>query len=249
MIAGPVVHAILLQRIMPLPGAVLGPSPLLLPRDCLLLATLRLLPGRLGTSGLLLRRPLLLMLLNPLLLWLPLLRGLLGLPLLRLLFWSSLLGLPLLRLLFGSLLRPLLLRLLSRSLLGLPLLRLLFGSLLRLLLLRLLSRSLLGLPLLRLLSRSLLGPLLLRLPLSFAFFFLRVGRVNRPQQHEQDANADHSNQLHRNRSPLISLLSVHADDQSAPIDVPTPWHRLPFSWFRESRIRPAPGQAFRRDAR
>jgi hypothetical protein len=223
MIAGPVVHAILLQRIMPLPGAVLGPSPLLLPRDCLLLATLRLLPGRLGTSGLLLRRPLLLMLLNPLLLWLPLLRGLLGLPLLRLLFWSSLLGLPLLRLLFGSLLRPLLLRLLSRSLLGLPLLRLL--------------------------SRSLLRPLLLRLPLSFAFFFLRVGRVNRPQQHEQDANADHSNQLHRNRSPLISLLSVHADDQSAPIDVPTPWHRLPFSWFRESRIRPAPGQAFRRDAR
>jgi hypothetical protein len=55
--------------------------------------------------------------------------------------------------------------------------------------------------------------------------------------------------LHRNRSPLISLLGVHADDQSAPIDVPTPWHRSPISWFRESRIGPAPGQAFRRDAR
>jgi hypothetical protein len=55
--------------------------------------------------------------------------------------------------------------------------------------------------------------------------------------------------LHRNCSPLILLLGMHSNDQSAPIDVPTPWHRSPISWFRESRIRPAPGQAFRRDAR
>ena len=220
MLAGPVVHAILLQRTMSLPGAVSCPSPLLLPRDCLLLGTLRLLPGRLGTLGLLLREPPLLLrllsrsLLRPLLLRL-LSRSLLR-PLLLRLLSRSLLRPLLLRLLSRSLLRPLLLRLLSRSLLRPLLLRLLFGSLLGPLLLRLLFRSLLGPLLLRLLSRSRLRPLLLRLPLRFAFFFLRVGRVNRPEQHEQGANADHSNQLHRNSSPLISLLGVHADDQSAP---------------------------------
>jgi hypothetical protein len=175
-------------------------------------------------------------------------------PLLLRLLSRSLLGLPLLRLLFRSLLRQLLLRLLSRSLLGLPLLRLLsrsllglpllwllFGSLLGLPLLWLLFGSLLGLPLLRLLSRSRLRLPLLRLPLRLAFFFLRVGRVNRPEQHEQGANADHSNQLHRNSSPLLSLSGMHADDQSAPDDVPTPWQWSPISWLRESRIRPALG--------
>jgi hypothetical protein len=152
---------------MPLPGAVLRPSPLLLPRDGLLLGALRwlLLPGRLGALCLLLR-PLLLRLLGALLLW-PLSLRLLGALLLRLLF-RSLLRPLLLRLLSRSgLLRPLLLRLLSRSGLLRPLLlRLLFRSgLLRPLLLRLLFRSGLLRPLLlRLLFRSsLLRPLLLRL--------------------------------------------------------------------------------------
>ena len=199
---------------MRLPGAVLGPSPLLLPRDCLLLSTLRLLVlllGRLGTLGLLLLwRSLLLNLRGPLLLRLlprsSLLRPLL---LLRLLSWSSLLG-PLLlwRLLpWSGLLRPLLLwRLLSRS-----------GLLGPLLLWRLWSWSgLLG-PLLlwRLLSRSgLLGPLLLRLPFGLAFF-LRVRRVNRPEEHKQGSGTDNSNQLHPNHPPSLSLLCLHSDNQSA----------------------------------
>jgi hypothetical protein len=135
---------------------MLLPSPLLLPRGCLLLRTLRLLllPGLLGTLRLLLRS-LLLRLLGPLLLGL--LSGPGGLLLLLLL---------LLRLL----LRPLLLRLLGPLLLwllggpgGLLLLRLL----LRPLLLRLLGPLLLWLLggpgglLLRPLLLRLLGPLLL----------------------------------------------------------------------------------------
>jgi hypothetical protein len=176
---------------MSLPGAVLCPSPLLLPRDCLLLGALRLLPGRLGTLGLLRRQPLLLSL-----------RG--GPLLLRLLSRSGLLG-------------PLLLRLLSRSSLLGPLLRLLSRSgLLGPLLLRLLSRSgLLGPLLLRLLSRSgLLGPLLLWLPLGLAFF-LRVRRVNRPEEHKQGSGTCNSNQLHPNHPPSLSLLCLHSDNQSA----------------------------------
>jgi hypothetical protein len=124
MLACPVLRTILLQRSMRLPGAVLGPSPLLLPRDCLLLGTLRLLPARLGTLGLLLWRSLLLSLLGPLL---RLLSGLrVGLLLLR---RPLLLRLVLLRLL-GSLLRLLsglrvLLRLLSTLLFRLALIFLL----------------------------------------------------------------------------------------------------------------------------
>ena len=177
MLACPVLRTILLQRSMRLPGAVLGPSPLLLPRDCLLLGTLRLLPARLGTLGLLLWRSLLLSLLGPLLL--------------RSLPRSSLLG-------------PLLWRLLSRSGLMGPLLW------------RLLPRSsLLGPLLLRLLSRSgLLRPLLLRLPFGLAFF-LRVRRVNRPEESKQGSGTDNSNQLHLNHPPSLSLLCLHSDNQSA----------------------------------
>ena len=190
---------------MSLPGAVFGPSPLLLPRHCLLLGTLRLLAlllGRLGTLGLLLRRPLLL-------LWLPLRSGLLGPLLLRLLSRSGLLGpLLLLRLLFRSgLLGPLLLlRLLSRSSLRCALL-----------LLRLLSRRSLrcALLLLWLLPRSgLLGPLLLGLPSGLAFF-LRVRRVNRPEEYKQGSGTDNSNQSHCDRPPSLSLLCLHSDHQSA----------------------------------
>jgi hypothetical protein len=114
---------------MSLPGAVLGPSPLLLPGDCLLLGALRLLLGRLGTLGLLLRRLLLLRLLGALLLRLLVRSSLLGALLLRLLFRSSLLGALLLWLLLRSgLLGLLLLRLLFRSSLRCPLLlRLPFG--------------------------------------------------------------------------------------------------------------------------
>ena len=242
--AGPVLHATLLKCTMPLPGAVLGPSPLLLPRDGLLLGALRLLAlllGRLGTLCLLLG-PLLLRLLGPLLLLLRLLGPLLLL--LRLL--SPLL--LLLRLLSSLLL---LLRLLSPLLLPLrllgPLLLLLRLLSSLLLLLRLLSPLLLPLRLLgplllllRLLSPlllllRLLGPLLLwllscRLALFFLLIALRVGRVNRPEKHEQGSGTDNSNKLHRNRSPLISLLSVHADDQSAPNDVPPPRPPRPQPW-------------------
>jgi len=197
MLACPALRTILLPRTMRLPGAVLCPSPLLLPRDCLLLGTLwlRLLSVRLGTLSLLLWLPLLRDRLRPLLLRL-LSRSLLGPLLLRLLLRSSLLSplllrlwsrsgllssLPLRLLLRSSLLGPLLLRLWSRS--GLLSSLLLRNGLLRPLLLRLLlpRSGLLG-PLLlwRLLSRSLLRPLLLRLPFGLAFF-LRVRRVNRPK--------------------------------------------------------------------
>ena len=191
MLACPVLRTILLQRSMRLPGAVLGPSPLLLPRDCLLLGTLRLLPARLGTLGLLLWRSLLLSLLGPLLLRSLPRSSLLGPLLWRLLSWSGLLG-------------PLLWRLLSRSGLMGPLLW------------RLLPRSsLLGPLLLRLLSRSgLLRPLLLRLPFGLAFF-LRVRRVNRPEESKQGSGTDNSNQLHLNHPPSLSLLCLHSDNQSA----------------------------------
>jgi hypothetical protein len=209
---------------MRLPGAVLGPSALLLPRDCLLLGTLRLLVllrSRLGTLGPLLWRLLSRSgLLGPLLWHLLSRSGLLGPLLWHLLSRSGLLG-PLLlwRLLSRSgLLGPLLLWLLSwSSLLGPLLLRLLSrSSLLGPLLLWLLSRSsLLGPLLLRLLSRSgLLGPLLLWLPFGLAFF-LRVRRVNRPEEHKQGSGTDNSNQLHLNHPPSLSLLCLHSDNQSA----------------------------------
>jgi len=120
MIAVPVLRPILLKRTVPLPGAMLCPSPLLLPRHRLLLCALRLLllPGLLGTLCLRLLRPL------------PLRLGRL-----RVLLWLRLLGaLLLLWLLLTRLLGPLLLRL--GRLRVLLLLRLL-GTLL----LRLLSRS------------------------------------------------------------------------------------------------------------
>ena len=195
MLAGPVLRAILLQRTMSLPGAVLCPSPLLLPRHCLLLCTLRLLllPGLLRLLGslLLLRLlgPLLLLLLSPLRLLLLLLRLLSPLRLLSLLRLLSPLRLRLLLFLF--------------RLLG-PLLRLL------LLLFRLLGPLLL---LLRLLL--LLLPALLPFGSGLFLIVLRVGRVNRREKHEQGSRTDNSNQLHRNRPPLISPWSVHANGQSA----------------------------------
>ena len=218
MLACPALRPILLPCTMPLPSAVLCPPSLLLPRDCLLLGTLRLLVlllGRLGTLCLLLLRLLLLRLLGPLLL---LLRRLLG-PLLLLL--RRLLS-PLLLLLLRRLLSPLLLlRLLC------PLLLLLLLLLLRLLCpLLLVLRGLLGPRLL--LLRGLLGPrlllLLLLLPFRLALFLiaLRVGRVNRPEKQKQGSGTDHSKKLHRNRSPLISLLGMHANDQSAPNHAPLP---------------------------
>ena len=198
MLAGPVLRTILLQRTMSLPGAVSCPSPLLLPRDGLLLGTLRLLllPGLLRLLG-----PLLLLLLR-------LLSPLLLLLLLRLL--SPLLLLLLLGLL-GPLLLLLWLRLLGPLLLLLFLLRLL-GSLLLLLLLRLLG------PLLRLLLLLLLllrWPTLLPLRLAFLLIALRVRRVNRPEEHKQGSSTDNSNKLHANRPPLTSLLGMHADGQCA----------------------------------
>jgi hypothetical protein len=77
------------------------------------------------------------------------------------------------------------------------LLRLLFRSSLRCaLLLWLLPRS------------SLLGPLLLRLPFGLALFFLRVRRVNRPEEHKQGSGADNSNQLHGTSSITFALMSA-----------------------------------------
>ena len=141
MLAVPLLSTTLLPRTVPLKAALLCPSPLLLPRDCLLPSTLRwrLLPGLLGTLCLLHRlRTLLLRLLSPLLLRLslrllgPLLLKRLGwlllLRLLGLLLLLRLLGLlPLLRLLSPLLLRllfhpPLLLCGPRRSLLSLTLL-------------------------------------------------------------------------------------------------------------------------------
>ena len=115
-----------------------------------------------------------------------------------------LLGSLLLLRLWGPL-RLLLLRLLGPLLLW----RLLSPLRLLLLLLRLLSPLLLRLFLFRL-----LGPLLLLLllpallPFGSALFLivLSVRRVNRPEKHEQGSRTDNSNQLHRNRPPLISIL-------------------------------------------
>ena len=69
MVGCPPLGPSLLPRAMPLPGTLLCPSPLLLPRGCLLLGPVRLLLGLLGTL--------------PLLLWLRLLLGPLLLGLLR----------------------------------------------------------------------------------------------------------------------------------------------------------------------
>jgi hypothetical protein len=159
MVALPVLIATLLPRTVPLPAAAVLPSLLVLPRDCLLLRTLRWL-----LLGPLLLRPLLLSLLDPLLLRL-LLLGLLDLLLLLRPLLLSLLDPLLLRLLLLGLLDPLLLRLLLLSLLDpLLLLRLLLLGLLDPLLLRLLLLGLLDLLLLlRPLLLSLLDPLLLRL--------------------------------------------------------------------------------------
>jgi hypothetical protein len=183
---------------MPLPGAIVGPSPLLLPGDGLLLGALRWLALWLGSLCLLLLWPLLL----------------------------SRLGALLLRLLSGSLLGALLLRLLSGSLLGL---------------LRPLLLNLRGGPLLLWL---LLGPLLLwlllgalrlcllrgrRLAWPFLLAALRVGRVNRPEKHEQGSRADNANKLHRNRPPLISLARYARGRPTRlnPIALPRPGTRLP----------------------
>jgi hypothetical protein len=209
MIAVPVLRPILLKRTVPLPGAMLCPSPLLLPRHRLLLCALRLLllPGLLGTLCLRLLRPL------------PLRLGRL-----RVLLWLRLLGaLLLLWLLLTRLLGPLLLRLgrlrvLLLRLLGALLLWLLLPRLLRALLLRLgrlrvlLLLRLLGTLLLRLLSRSCV--LLLRLlVLLLSALQSRVRRDNRPDKQKQGGGARCSNQLHSDGPPLRPPLSVHADDQ------------------------------------
>ena len=69
MVACPVLRAILLPCTMPLPAAaLLHPSPLLLPRDCLLLAYAAVAVVARACCPLLLLRPLLLSLLGPLLL-------------------------------------------------------------------------------------------------------------------------------------------------------------------------------------
>jgi len=210
MIAVPVLRPILLKRTVPLPGAMLCPSPLLLPRHRLLLCALRLLllPGLLGTLCLRLLRPL------------PLRLGRL-----RVLLWLRLLGaLLLLWLLLTRLLRPLLLRL--RRLRVLLLLRLLGALLLWLLLPRLLGPLLLRLGRLRvLLLLRLLGTLLLRLLSRSCVLLLRllvlllsarqsrVRRDNRPDKQKQGGGARCSNQLHSDGPPLRPPLSVHADDQ------------------------------------
>jgi len=210
MIAVPVLRPILLKRTVPLPGAMLCPSPLLLPRHRLLLCALRLLllPGLLGTLCLRLLRPL------------PLRLGRL-----RVLLWLRLLGaLLLLWLLLTRLLRPLLLRL--RRLRVLLLLRLLGALLLWLLLPRLLGPLLLRLRRLRvLLLLRLLGALLLRLLSRSCVLLLRllvlllsarqsrVRRDNRPDKQKQGGGARCSNQLHSDGPPLRPPLSVHADDQ------------------------------------
>ena len=232
MVAAPVLRTILLPCTMPLPGAALQPSPLLLPRDCLLPRTLRLLllPGLLD---LLLRLRLLVSLLDLLLPLRLLLMGLLDL-LLRLWLLVGLLDLllPLRLLLLGLLDLLLPLRLLVGLLDLLLRLRLLVG------LLDLLLRLLSGLgvllclrPLLRLLCACLRLPLLClrvlrlcalgrslllcRLALFFVLLVvLRVSRDNHPEKQKQGSSAGGSNESHRNHPPLRSLLVVHADHQS-----------------------------------
>jgi hypothetical protein len=173
-----------------------------LPRDCLLLCTLRLLlllgltgtlhpPGLLSLLDTLLLRLLLLDLLDPLLMWL--LTGLCVLLLWSALLLLSALCLLLLRPLLLDLLDPLLMWLLSG--LSVPLLRLV---------LLLLSARLLSLwtLLLRGCRRALPLPtlLLFRLALFFALLVvLRVHRDNRPEKHKQGCSTASSNKLHRNR--------------------------------------------------
>jgi hypothetical protein len=154
---------------------MLLPSPLLLPRRCLLLRALRLLLlGLLGTLCLLLRWPLL-RLLGPLLLG--------GL---RVLLLLRLLGGPLL---LGGLRVLLLLRLLGALLL--------LGGLRVLLLLRLLGPLLLRL-------WSGLGALRLRLLVFFlSACRLRIRRDNRPEEQKQGGGADSSNELHISDVPPL----------------------------------------------
>jgi hypothetical protein len=169
------------------------PSPLLLPRDCLLLGTLRwlLLPD------LLLLRTLLLSLLDLLLL-------------LRLL---SLLD-PLLLLRLLGLLDPLLLLRLLGLLDPLLLLRLL-SRLDPLLLLRGLRLPLRALLLCGWWSTSLLLSLLLfRLGLVLALLVLLRCGDNRPEKQKQGRGTGSCNESHGNRPPSKSLLGVHADGQS-----------------------------------
>lgn len=136
MVASPILGSPLLPRIMSLPGAVLRPAPLLLPRRCLLPAALRLLLLPCLLSPLLRLRSLLLGLLNSLLR--PLLGGLCPLLLLR----PRLPGL----LNLALLLRPLLLDLSPRLLLLLQGVLLRCGSLRRGMLLLGLGRFFFPLP-------------------------------------------------------------------------------------------------------
>jgi hypothetical protein len=163
--------ATLLKTSMCLPGAIPGPSALLLPRGCLLAGPLRLLllPGLLSRlGGALLRLPRLRSWLGGALLRLPGLRSWLGGALLRLPGLRSWLGGALLRL-------PGL-----RSWLGVLLL-LLFRLRLGMLLL---CRSRRGLPGLWFGFRFLL------------LFVLGVGRDNCPEKHKNGSGINNSNDLH-----------------------------------------------------
>jgi hypothetical protein len=192
MLAVPLLRTTLLPRTIPLEAALRRPSPLLLPRDCLLPRTLRLLllPGLLGTLCLLLLRldPLLLLRLLGTLLRLRLLGPLRLLSPLRLLGLLPLLGLLGLLPLLGLLDPLLLLRLLSSLLL-------LCGwrcSLLSLTVLRF------GLP-----------------PLIILLVLLRVRWGQGSKKQKQGSGTCNSNELHGNHPPLNSLLGMQADDQSA----------------------------------
>ena len=226
---------------MLLPCAIAGPSPLLLPRNRLLLRTLRLL---LLTRLLRTLRLLLSWLLRSLLAALRLRSGLSALLRFRLIWLlPRLLGtlrllLPwLLRRLLGplrlrsglfALLRFRLVWLLPRLLGTLRLLLLLFGRLLSALLLR--SWSRLRALLLRL-RRLCLGPLLLggpgrrllwlallllgRLGLLFLGISpLAIGGENRAECKKQGSGARNSNKLHSNGLHKCSRLDMHADGQS-----------------------------------
>ena len=196
MVGRPMLGTILLPRATPLPGALLCPTLLLLPRSRLLLRALR------GSLSILLRA-----------LGLLLLRLLsaLGLLLLRLL---SALGLLLLRLL--SALRLLLLRLLRRTRLLLLVLRRLLSPLR--LLLRLLGTWLLLLRLLlrrtRLLLlglRRLLGPLrrafllLARVILLISLIALCIYAHHGAETQEDPGRATHSYEFHGRLSPIAGF--------------------------------------------
>ena len=208
MLAGPVLRTILLQRTMPLPGAVFCPSPLLLPRDCLLLGTLWLLVllrSRLGTLGLLLlcaavagpaapaaaavaasEQPV-----RPAAAAAAVLEQPVGPAAAAAAVWEQPAGPAAAAAAVSE--RPVA-----------PAAVVVAVS----------EQPVAPAAVVVAVSERPVGPAVAAVALRACLFPART-RVNRPEEHKQGSGTDNSNQLHRNHPPSLSLLCLHSDSQSA----------------------------------